>query len=96
LSSLTGFVTQVIGEKDDSREAFLSKVGDIAKRIGGFNGESLRMCKALVNRPTALAEQREAGMREGADLKVRLNDPETKAMVAAFANKSKKKDQSKL
>ena len=73
-------------------------MGEIAKRIGGFNGESLRMCKALVNRPVMLAEQREAGMREGADLKTRLNSPETKAMVAAFANKSKSKskDKSKL
>ncbi len=93
---LTGFVTQVIGEQNDSREAFIAKVGEIAKRIGGYNGESLRMCKALVNRPVTLAEQREAGMREGHDLKTRLNSPETKAMVAAFANKSKKKDQSRL
>jgi Delta3-Delta2-enoyl-CoA isomerase len=90
----SGYVTQVIGDSSDSRETFLTKVGEIAKRIGGFNGESLRMCKALVNRPTTLGEQREAGMREGADLKVRLNSPETKAMVAAFANKPKKNDQS--
>jgi hypothetical protein len=74
----------------------VEKVGEIAKRIGGFNGDSLRMCKALSNRPVMLAEQREAGMREGNDLKVRLNSPETKAMMAAFANKSKTKSQSKL
>lgn len=90
----SGLVTQVIGDKDDSREAFVQKVGEIAKRIGGFNGDSLRMCKALSNRPVMLAEQREAGMREAHDLKVRLNSPETKAMMAAFANKSK--SQSKL
>ena len=62
----------------------------MAKSSGGFNGESLRTCKALVNRPTTLAEQREAGMRERHDLKVRLNSPETKDMAAAFANKAKK------
>ncbi|KAK5175741.1 uncharacterized protein LTR77_000880 [Saxophila tyrrhenica] len=92
----SGLVTQVIGESADSRETFLSKVAEIGKRIGGFSGESLRMCKALANRPVTLAEQREAGMREGADLKVRLNSPETKAMMAAFANKPKGKDKSKL
>ena len=54
------------------------------------------MCKAQVNRPTALAEQKEAGMREGADLKVRLNSPETKAMMAEFAKKSKSGNSSKL
>ena len=93
---VSGLVTQVIGESNDSSDAFLRKVVEIAKRIGGFNGESLRMCKAQVNRPTVLGEQKEAGMREGADLKVRLNAPETKAMMAAFANKSKKKNTSKL
>jgi Delta3-Delta2-enoyl-CoA isomerase len=87
----SGMVTQVIGKPEDSREAFVDAVSEIAKRIGGYNGESLRMCKALVNRPTILAEQREAGMREGHDLKVRLNSPETKAMMASFANKSKSK-----
>lgn len=89
----SGLVTQVIGEENDSREAFVQKVGRIAKRIGDYSGESLRMCKALSNRPVMLAEQREAGMREGNDLKVRLNSPETKAMMAAFG---KKKEQSKL
>jgi len=87
----SGMVTQVIGKPDDSREVFVEEVAKIAKKIGGFNGESLRMCKALVNRPITLAEQREAGMREGHDLKVRLNSPETKAMMASFANKSKSK-----
>jgi peroxisomal 3,2-trans-enoyl-CoA isomerase len=88
---VSGMVTQVIGKPEDSREVFVERVAEIAKRIGGFNGESLRMCKALVNRPTTLAEQREAGMRERHDLKVRLNSPETKAMMASFANKSKSK-----
>ena len=87
---VSGMVTQVIGQASDSPESFLQQVCDIGKRIASFNGESLRMCKALVNRPTMLAEQREAGMREGHDLKVRLNAPETKAMVASFANQSKR------
>ncbi|KAK3714259.1 hypothetical protein LTR37_007845 [Vermiconidia calcicola] len=93
---ISGLVTQVLGEAGDSREAFLEKVGEVAKRIGAFNGESLRMCKALVNRPALLAEQREAGVREGADLKVRWNAPETRAMVAAFASKKKSTSGSKL
>lgn len=87
----SGLVTQVIGKLDDSREDFVDEVAKIAKRVGAYNGQSLQMCKALVNRPTMLAEQREAGMREGHDLKVRLNSPETKAMMASFANKSKSK-----
>ena len=87
---VSGMVTRVLGEANDSREAFLEKVTEVTKRIDGYTGESLKMCKALVNRPTTLAEQREAGMREGHDLKVRLNSPETKAMVAAFANKERK------
>ena len=86
---VSGLVTQVLGEAEDSREVFLGRVGEVAKRIGTFNGESLRMCKALVNRPTLLAEQREAGVKEGKDLMIRLNAPETKAMVAAFAAKKK-------
>lgn len=87
---VSGMVTQVIGSSSDSPETFIEQVCQIGKRIASFNGESLRMCKALVNRPTTLAEQREAGIREGHDLKVRLNAPETKAMVAAFANKDRK------
>lgn len=82
---VSGLVTQVLSESEDSREVFLDRVTEVAKRIGGYSGESLRMCKALVNRPTMLAQQREAGMSEGHDLKARLNSPETKAMVAAFA-----------
>lgn len=61
-----------------------------ARRVATFNADSLRMAKALNNRPTVLAEQREAGIREGHDLKVMLNSDETKAMIAEFASKSKK------
>ena len=86
---VSGLVTQVLGLESDGPERFVERVCVVAERMGGFSGESLRMCEALVNRPTMLAEQREAGTREGHDLKARLNSPETKAMVAAFASKSK-------
>ena len=55
---VSGLVTQVVGQADDSREAFLERVTEVAKRLGGFNGEGLRMCKALVNR-TRVSRSRE-------------------------------------
>lgn len=82
---ISGLVTQVILAKDP--EEFLGKVVEKAKRIATFDSESLRMAKALGNRPVVLAEQREAGIREGHDLKVRLNDDETKAKIKDFASK---------
>lgn len=93
---VSGLVTQVLGEEGESPGAFLARVVDVAKRVGGYNGESLRMTKALINRPEALAEQREAGVREGKDLMVRMNDPETKAKLAAFGAKGKDGGKSKL
>jgi len=84
---ISGLVTQVISAKDP--EEFLGIVLEKAKRIATFNAESLRMAKAQVNRPIPLAEQREAGIREGHDLKVRLNSDETKAMIKQFADKSR-------
>lgn len=86
---VSGLVTEVLGEEGISNEEFLERVVEKAKRIGGFSGQSLQMAKANINRPVPLAEQREAGVREGHDLKVRLNSDEAKAMVAAFTNKSK-------
>lgn len=93
---VSGLVTQILGEAEESPEMFLERVLVIAKRVGGYNGQSLRMTKALINRPEALANQREAGMREGKDLMVRMNDPETKAKLAAFGNKRKDDGRSKL
>lgn len=85
---VSGLVTEVL---PGSQETFVQAVCEKAKRIATFNGEALRMAKALINRFTDLAEQKEAGVREGHDLKVRLNSPEAKAMVAAFLDKSKAK-----
>lgn len=93
---VSGLVTQVLGEDGDSPDAFLAKVLEIAKRVGSYNGESLRMTKALINRPESLVEQREAGIREGKDLMVRMNDPETKAKLAAVGAKGKDSGRSKL
>ena len=86
---VSGLVTQVLGEDGISNEEFLELVCEKAKKIGSFSGQSLQMAKANVNRPIPLAEQREAGIREAHDLKVRLNSDEAKAMIAAFTNKSK-------
>lgn len=93
---VSGLVTQILGDDGDSPEAFLVRVVEIAKRVGGYDGDSLRMTKALINRPEALAEQREAGFREGKDLMVRMNDPKTKAKLAAFGAKGKDGGKSKL
>lgn len=86
---VSGLVTQVLGDDGISNDGFLAQVIEKAKRIGTYSGQSLQMAKANINRPIPLAEQREAGIREGHDLKVRLNSDEAKAMVAAFTNKSK-------
>lgn len=84
-----GMVTKVI--ETSSAEEFLEEVVRTAKRIGTYSAESLRMAKAQVNRPTVLAEQREAGMWEAVDLKIRLNSDEAKAAMKAFMEKSKPK-----
>ena len=86
---MSGLVTQVLGEEGISNEDFLKLVCEKAKRIATFSGQSLQMAKANINRPVPLAEQREASIREGHDLKVRLNSEEAKAMVKAFTSKSK-------
>jgi peroxisomal 3,2-trans-enoyl-CoA isomerase len=85
---ISGLVTQVISAKDS--EDFVKTVVEKAERIATFNAESLRMAKAQSNRPVVLAEQREAGIREGHDLKVRLNSDESKAMMKEFASRSRK------
>jgi Delta3-Delta2-enoyl-CoA isomerase len=85
---ISGLVTQVISAKDPGE--FLGMVSEKAKRIATFNAESLRMAKAQINRPIPLAEQKEAGIREGHDLKVRLNSDESKAMMKEFADKAGK------
>ena len=73
-----------------SPEEFLEVVCEKAKTIGEFPAESLRMAKAQVNPPVVLAEQREAGLREGYDLKVRLNVDEAKERMKAFTDKFSK------
>lgn len=85
---VSGLVTQVIPA--NTPEDFLDLVIEKAKRIATFSAESLKMAKSQVNRPMPLAEQREAGIREGHDLKVRLNSDEAKAAMHAFATKSGK------
>jgi enoyl-CoA hydratase/carnithine racemase len=82
---VSGLVTQVIDEN-----GFLDKVCEIAKRIGGYSGESLRVVKELTNREEELKERRRFGQLEGEALKVALNSPEAKQMMADFASKSKK------
>ena|SRR6201996_6608623 len=90
-----GLVTKAM--EADTVEGFREAVFDIARRIGTYSAESLRMAKAQVNRPSVLAQQREAGMWEAVDLKVRLNSDEAKAAMKAFQDKSKKtREKSKL
>lgn len=83
-----GLVTKVISA--ETPDEFLAKVCERARKIGLYPAESLRMTKAQVNRPVPLAEQREAGLREGHDLKVRLNSDEAKARMKAFTDRSSK------
>ncbi|KXT08207.1 hypothetical protein AC579_3314 [Pseudocercospora musae] len=78
-----GFVTEVLSDGVGA-EGFIKRVKGIAERIGGYNAESLRLAKGLVSRPTEIGELREAGAREAAVLKVRLNDPETIGKIGAF------------
>jgi peroxisomal 3,2-trans-enoyl-CoA isomerase len=85
---VSGLVTKVIPAR--TPDEFLARVCEQAKKIGGYPAESLRMAKAQVNRPIPLAEQREASIREGHDLKVRLNSDEAKAMVKAFTDRPSK------
>ncbi|KAJ9611393.1 hypothetical protein H2200_004577 [Cladophialophora chaetospira] len=82
-----GLVTKAI--EADTLEGFREEVFTIARRIGTYSAESLRMAKAQVNRPSVLAQQREASMWEGVDLKVRLNSDEAKAAMKSFQNKPK-------
>jgi peroxisomal 3,2-trans-enoyl-CoA isomerase len=89
-----GLVTKVI--ESDTLERFREEVFKIARRIGTYSAESLRMAKAQVNRPSVLAEQREAGMWEAVDLKIRLNSDEAKEAMSKFAEKGKKETKSKL
>jgi peroxisomal 3,2-trans-enoyl-CoA isomerase len=85
---ISGLVTQVFFAKDP--DEYLEIVMEKAKKIATFNAQSLKMAKAQINRPIPLAEQREAGIREGHDLKVRLNSADTKAMMKQFADKARK------
>lgn len=88
-----GMVTKVI--EAETLQEFRDGVSKIAKRIGAYNAESLRMAKAQVNRPSVLAGQREASMWEEVDLRVRLNSDEAKAAMKAFQGKGKA-EESKL
>lgn len=81
---VSGLVTQVL---PGSKEAFLEKVKEKAKHMGTFSGQSLKMAKALTNRPSELARQREQSVLEGHDLRVRVNSPEAQAMIKQFTDR---------
>ena len=84
-----GLVTKVV--RSGSREGFLDEVKEVARRVGGYNGESLRLTKAQLNKPSVLAEQKEAGMREGVDLKVMLGGEEARRMMEGFKGREREK-----
>jgi len=84
---ISGLVTQVI---PGTKEEFLAKVCEKAKHLATFSGESLKMAKALSNRPTELAKHREQGVLEGYSLQTRANSADSKAMVKQFTDKAGK------
>jgi enoyl-CoA hydratase/carnithine racemase len=57
---ISGLVTEVL---PGCQSTFVQSVCEKAKRIATYNGEALQMAKALMNRPTDLALQKEAGIR---------------------------------
>ena len=85
---VSGLVTAAISAEDAQK--FLEMVCEKAKKIASFNAESLAMAKALTNRLTSIAEEREARIREGHDLKVRLNSDDSKALMKAFTDRAGK------
>lgn len=84
---ISGLVTQVIAKEG---EEFVDEVCAIARRVGGYSSESLRVTKELTNRSEELVERKEAGRREGVALRKVLSSPEAKRMMAEFASKSKR------
>ena len=85
---VSGLVTKVVAA--ESPERFLEQVCEKARKIAMFPAESLRMAKAQTNRLVQQAEQREAGIREGFDLRARMNSDEAKAIVKRFTDKARK------
>jgi enoyl-CoA hydratase/carnithine racemase len=85
---VSSLVTKVIPAR--TPDELLAKVCERAKKIRSYPAESLWMAEAQDNRPVPLTEQCEAGLREGHDLKVRLNSDEAKVRVKALADKSGK------
>lgn len=83
---VSGLVTKVL--EAGSVEAFQAAVCEKAKKIAEFSGESLSMTKRLVTTETLLAEQREAGIKEGHDLRIRFASEDSKASIKKFTDKS--------
>ena len=84
---VSGLVTQVIAKEG---QHFVDDVCAIARRIGGYSGESLKVTKELVNREGELVARKQAGKREGVALKKVLSSPEAMRVMAEFASKSKR------
>jgi enoyl-CoA hydratase/carnithine racemase len=85
-----GLITGVV--EADTKELFLEKVVEKAKRIGGYSGEALRMAKGLIADAADDAEKkRKAGERERRDILVRFASEETKQLLAGFGKKDKAK-----
>jgi enoyl-CoA hydratase/carnithine racemase len=84
---VSGFVTAVVPA--ESTDAFLVTGCEKAKKIACYNGESLRMAKALTRVAEGTEEQKAASRREGRDLVVRLNSEDAKENMRAFAEKAR-------
>ena len=82
---MSGIVTRVLPE-----EGFLKEVCEVAKRIGSFGEESLRVTKELVRQGMEEGGAKGVREREGVALKRALNSEETRKRIADFAGRGKK------
>ena len=82
---VSGLVTKVLPE-----EAFLEQVCEIAKRIGVFGKEGLRVTKDLVKEGMDRRGGEGVREREAVALKKALNSEETRRRMAEFVWRSKK------
>ena len=82
---VSGLVTKVL-----PGDGFLEEVCEIAKWIGSFGEESLRVTKELVRQGMEEGGAKGVRDREGVALKRALNSEETRNRMAEFAGRGKK------
>ena len=82
---VSGLVTKVLPE-----EGFLDEVCEVAKRIGTFGEECLRITKDLVGTGLDVGGAKGLREREGVALKKALNSEEPRNRMAEFAGRGKR------